>query len=125
MGLFDQLGTLLNGEGSGPLAAVSDLIEQQGGIGGLVSRFQEGGLSEIVSSWVSTGDNLPISAEQIQQVIGQGKLADIANQLGISPEEASGQLANLLPGVIDKLTPGGNLPDAAGGLLGQVKSLFD
>jgi uncharacterized protein YidB (DUF937 family) len=72
---------------------------------------------------VSTGTNLPISAQQVQAVLGSEQVQAIAAKLGISPEEASGHLAQVLPQVIDKLTPGGNVPEggALGSLLGMLQ----
>jgi uncharacterized protein YidB (DUF937 family) len=81
-----------------------------GGIAGLVSAFQEKGLGEVAASWVGTGANLPVSAPQIQSVLGDGPLAGIASKLG---GNAGGQLASLLPQVIDKLTPGGEVEEGA------------
>jgi uncharacterized protein YidB (DUF937 family) len=97
---------------------------QPGGLGGLVQSFQQGGLGEVVNSWVSTGQNLPVSAEQLQSVLGGGQLQNIAAQLGVSPEQASGSLADLLPQVVDKLTPNGQLPEGGGDLLAQGMDLL-
>jgi len=124
MGLFDSVvGALAGGQsgGNSPLLnVVMQLINnpQTGGLGGLVQSFQQGGLGNIVNSWVSTGQNLPISAEQIQAVLGGGKLQDIAAQLGVSTEQASGGLADLLPQLVDKLTPNGQVPEG-GDLMAQ------
>ncbi|MBT9519438.1 MAG: DUF937 domain-containing protein [Dechloromonas sp.] len=124
MGLFDSVvGALAGGQsgGNSPLLnVVMQLINnpQTGGLGGLVQSFQQGGLGTIVNSWVSTGQNLPISAEQIQAVLGGGKLQEIAAQLGVSTEQASGGLADLLPQLVDKLTPNGQVPEG-GDLLAQ------
>jgi uncharacterized protein YidB (DUF937 family) len=63
-----------------------------------------------VASWVGTGQNLPVSAEQIQAVLGSGQLGQIASQLGLNESQAAGGLADLLPQVIDSLTPNGQLP---------------
>lgn len=120
MGLLDQLGQAAAGMmGSGndqnPLMqAVVGLLGQQsavGGLGGLIQAFQKNGLGEIVNSWVSTGKNLPISPEQIQQGLGNDLLKQLASQVGLSQEATGSQLANLLPGLVDKLTPDGKLPD--------------
>lgn len=120
MGLLDQLGQAAAGmmgqaKDQNPLMqAVVGLLGQQsaiGGLGGLIQAFQKNGLGEIVNSWVSTGKNLPISPEQIQQALGSDLLKQLASQVGLSPEATGGQLANLLPGLIDKLTPEGKLPD--------------
>lgn len=124
MGLFDSVvGALAGGQSGGDsplLNVVMQLINnpQTGGLGGLVESFQQGGLGDIVNSWVSTGQNLPISAEQIQAVLGGGKLQEIAAQLGVSTEQASGGLADLLPQLVDKLTPNGQVPEG-GDLLAQ------
>ncbi|MGZ8394672.1 MAG: YidB family protein [Nitrospira sp.] len=119
MGLFDQLGQAAAGMmGSGnqnPLmqAAIGLLGQTSavGGLAGLIQAFQKNGMGEIVNSWVGTGKNLPISPAQVQQGLGGDLLKQLAAQAGLSSEAASGQLANLLPGLIDKLTPDGKLPD--------------
>ncbi len=123
MGLFDSVvGALAGGQsgnGNQLLDVVMQLINSQpGGLAGLVQSFQQGGLGEIVNSWVLTGQNLPVSAEQLQSVLGGGKLQDLAAQLGMSPEQAAGGLADLLPQVVDNLTPNGQLPEG-GDLLAQ------
>ncbi|MFH1658918.1 MAG: YidB family protein [Pseudomonadota bacterium] len=124
MGLLDSVvGALAGGQSGGEsplLNVVMQLINnpQTGGLGGLVQSFQQGGLGSIVNSWVSTGQNLPISAEQIQAVLGGGQLQNIAAQLGMSTEQASGGLADLLPQLVDKLTPNGQVPEG-GDLLAQ------
>ena len=121
MGLFDQLGQAAAGmlgqtEGNNPLMqALVGLLGQNshvGGLSGLIQAFQKNGLNDIVNSWVGTGKNLPISPEQIQQGLGGDLLKQLAAQAGLSTEAAGGQLASLLPGLIDKLTPGGKVPDS-------------
>jgi uncharacterized protein YidB (DUF937 family) len=121
MGLFDQLGQAAAGmlgqtSNQNPLLqAVVGLLAQNssvGGLGGLIQSFQKNGLGDIVNSWVSTGKNLPISPEQIQQGLGGDLLKQLAAQAGIGTEAAGGQLADLLPGLIDKLTPDGKMPDS-------------
>jgi len=129
MGLFDQVvGALAGGETGGQgglLQTVMQLINDPkiGGLQGLVQSFQQGGLGEIVNSWVSTGQNLPISAEQIQSVLGGSSLQDMAAQLGMSPEQASGNLADMLPQLVDSMTPNGQLPEG-GDLLAQGMDLL-
>lgn len=121
MGLFDQVvgavmsGHATEGAASPLLAGIMQLVNdpQTGGLAGLVQAFQNGGLGDVVKSWVSTGQNLPISAEQIQSVLGSsGILQNLASQFGLSSEQVSGQLAELLPQVVDKLTPNGAIPDS-------------
>lgn len=94
-----------------------------GGIEGLVKTFQSGGLGEIVNSWVGTGQNLPVSAEQVQSALGSEQLAAVACQLGVSPAQAGGQLAELLPQVVDLLTPNGQIPQD-GDLMAQGLALL-
>ncbi|MGH7233173.1 MAG: YidB family protein [Nitrospiraceae bacterium] len=132
MGMFDQLagqvGTMLGGSEGGQAAlmkAVLQMLSQgdsSAGLAGLVKGFQANGLGDIVSSWVSTGPNLPISAQQLQQGLGMQQIQQFAAKAGLSPDAASGQLANLLPGLVDKLTPEGKIPDAGG--LEQVFNLL-
>ncbi|KAF0814771.1 hypothetical protein IGB42_00826 [Andreprevotia sp. IGB-42] len=129
MSLLDQLGGLFGqGDGQeGVAGSLSQLLEQQGGLSGLISKFQQGGLGEVAQSWISSGQNLPISAEQIQSVLGSDAVTSIARKLGIDPAQAADQLSGVLPQLVDGLTPGGELPaDDAGiaGVLGSVKSLF-
>lgn len=83
---------------------------QVGGLSGLIEKFSQGGLAEQVTSWVSKGENLPISAEQLQAVLGSSFVQDIAAKLGINTADVAGSLAGLLPQVIDKLTPDGEVP---------------
>lgn len=130
MGLLDQLagqvlGSLAGGaQGGGQsplLQLVLNLIQNsEGGLGGLLSKFNQAGLGDQVASWVGTGQNLPVSAGQLGQVLGgAGGLGDMAAQLGLPQEQLAGQLAQLLPQVIDGLTPNGQLPAEGSDLLGQ------
>jgi uncharacterized protein YidB (DUF937 family) len=99
-----------------------------GGLAGLVDKFHQGGLGNIVNSWVSSGQNLPISADQITHVLGSGTIGQLAQQLGLGHGDVAGQLSQLLPQVVDKLTPGGQLPPVGqdGGLggLGDLGNLL-
>lgn len=123
MGLLDSVvGSLAAGNtqgGNGLLDVVMQLIQSQpGGLAGLVQSLQQGGLAEVVNSWVSTGQNMPVSAEHLASALGGDRMQNIAAQLGVSPEQASGSLADLLPQVVDQLTPNGQLPEG-GDLLTQ------
>jgi uncharacterized protein YidB (DUF937 family) len=120
MGLLDEIVSKVSsmlgrdeGEQSGLLEGVLQMLDSKGsgGLGGLVQSFQEKGLGDIISSWIGTGENQPISADQIQQVLGSDVIQNIAAKAGIAPEEMSGKLAEFLPGVIDKLTPDGTVPE--------------
>jgi len=129
MGLLDSvLGSLSqggSGAGGNPLLeTVLSMVNNPdtGGLAGLLQKFQEHGLGNVADSWVSTGKNLPISGDQIQEALGSGALGDIASKLGLSTGDVSSQLADLLPGVVDKLTPNGQVPDmgSLGDLLGSL-----
>ena len=116
MGLLDSLenqalGNLL-GNSSNPLATgLLHMIQNQpGGLQGLVQAFQEKGLGGLASSWVSTGENLPINSDQIHQVLGSEQVQALAAKAGISPESAGAAIAQLLPTIVDKLTPNGQVP---------------
>lgn len=130
MGLFDSiagqvagaLGGNSEGQQPGMMQAVMGLINQNGGLQGLIGTFQEKGLGEVVSSWVGTGQNLPISGEQLASVLGNEQVQALAQKMGISPEALSGQLSNVLPQVVDQATPGGTLPEDGG--LGALTGLF-
>lgn len=99
MGLLDQSGT----DGAGG-----------GGLAGLVQSFQQGGLAHVVQSWIGTGENLPISADQLQSVLGSEKVAQLAQQFGVDPSQAAQQLSQVLPGLINHLTPQGEVPKDGG-----------
>lgn len=139
MGLLDQLagqvlGGMAGGQGGGQnmqgmlLQLVMGMIQNQpGGLGGLLGKFQQAGLAEQANSWVSTGQNLPISDNQLENVLGASEIDAIASRLGISHGDASGALANLLPGVIDQLTPQGRVTEGdalQGGIAALAKSFL-
>mgnify|MGYP000913349522 CR=1 FL=1 len=105
------------------------LLQQHGGVGGLVDAFTKGGLGQAASSWVSTGANQTVTASQVTQVLGSGQIGQIAAQLGLDHGQASGILAQLLPQVVDHLTPNGQVPaahsmqgDLLNAALGMLKS---
>ncbi len=120
MGLLDQIagGLLKQVLSSGTaqntlLETVMSLIKDSGsgGIGGLAETLTNSGLGDEVSSWIGQGENLPISPEQILQVLGSGQIQEIADKIGVSTDEASGGLAEILPQIVDQLTPDGDVPD--------------
>ena len=114
MGLLDSIAGLAgqamsSGQGNHPLlqGVLGMLQNQEGGVAGLVQQFKDKGLGDIAASWVGTGENLPISADQLKGVLGNETLGQMASQLGVSSDQLTGQLSSLLPQVIDKLTPNG------------------
>ena len=126
MGLLDSLlGSLSNsGAGSGSGNEMLDMVLKlvndpaHGGLSGLVQSFQDKGLGGIVDSWVSTGQSMPISPDQLSQGLGSDKLGSLAQSLGMDQGDLSSKLSELLPNVVDKLTPGGQVPQ--GGELGDL-----
>ena len=95
------------------LQAVTGMLSNDGGhggLGGLVAKFQGAGLGDAMSSWIGGGPNQPVSGEQVSSALGSGTIADIAVKLGVSPGEAADQLSQMLPNIINHLTPGGEAP---------------
>ncbi len=133
MGLLDSiLGSVMGGaQGQGSVQgalmnAVMQIVANKagggaggslgglGGLGGLVGALTQGGLGDAASSWVGKGENLPVSADQIQSALGSGAgggiLAQLAQSAGLSQGDAASGLSQLLPGLVDKLTPDGQIP---------------
>ena len=108
----------------------AQLLQQHGGVAGLINSFNQAGLGHVVSSWVGTGQNQAISPGQVSQVLGSGQIGQIASQLGLNTSQASGILAQLLPHVVDHMTPNGQVPagdhasqgDLLNAALGMLKS---
>ena len=115
MGLMDDmagkaLSSMLGGSSNPMAATVMQLINSHpGGLPALIQAFHEKGLGEIASSWVSSGQNLPISADQIHQVLGSSLVQQLAAHAGISPQDAGSKLAEFLPMIVDHLTPQGKV----------------
>ena len=132
MGLLDGLvGNVLGGMlGSGGmqqnpmLKAALQLLQQNGGIGGVLDKFRQGGFADHADSWQSTGQNMPISGSALQEVLGSGAIGQIAQQLGMSHGDAAGSLAQVLPQIIDKFTPDGQLPDNHNDMVAQALALL-
>jgi uncharacterized protein YidB (DUF937 family) len=116
MGMFDNLeGKALNsvlGGSSNPLAQeLLQLINNHpGGLAGLIQTFHQKGLGDQVNSWVGTGQNQPISPEQVHNALGSDTVQQLADKAGVSTETASSSLSQLLPMLVDKFTPNGQVP---------------
>jgi uncharacterized protein YidB (DUF937 family) len=143
-GLAGALGGMLGGQGggSGGMGALGNVLgglmggaqqapagNMAGGLGGLLEAFTKNGMGAQADSWQSTGANLPINADQLNQVLGSlggdaGGLGDILGQLaghaGVSREEAAGHLTEILPNIVDQLTPNGQIADTSGMDLGSI-----
>ena len=108
MSLLDGLlGGVIGGEMA---TVVNSFIQQHGGIQGMVAQFEKQGLGPTVQSWVGSGANQPISADQVHQVFGSGTIAQLAAKAGMNPQDLAQKLSQILPGAIDKLTPEGRVP---------------
>jgi uncharacterized protein YidB (DUF937 family) len=102
-------------QGGGAAGGAGGAAGGMGGLIGLVEKFHQGGLGEIASSWVGTGQNLPVSPDQLGGVLGHDTVSAMAGKLGLDHGDLLGQLSHLLPQVVDKLTPNGQLPQAGSG----------
>lgn len=121
MGLLDDVLAMAGatgaqqGQHASALGAIMSLVNspQVGGLAGLQNMFQQGGLGNIIGSWIGTGQNLPVSASQLQSVLHGGALQQAAQQAGMDPSQLTGMMSSLLPHLVDKLTPNGQMPDAS------------
>lgn len=107
MGLLD--GLLGGAVGAGVVTALTSLIQQHGGVQGVAAQLEKEGLGNTVRSWISSGPNQPISAEQVTSAFG-GVIDQIAAKTGMTPQELTQKLAQHLPAAIDHLTPNGAIP---------------
>jgi uncharacterized protein YidB (DUF937 family) len=86
------------------------VLEQNGGLTGVLDKFKASGLAQQAESWVGTGANLPVSPDQLSQVLGSANLGELASKIGLPTGTATSGLAEMLPQLIDKLTPQGQIP---------------
>ncbi len=142
MGLLDIVGGMLGGQGGAAgaggagggqaelLNMVIGMLAQggqggqgggaAGGLGALLQQFQAAGLGEQVNSWVGTGQNLPVSPEQLQGAFGADQMSQMAEKMGLSVGDLGSQMSQMLPQVVDQLTPQGRLPEGGLGDLGDL-----
>ena len=138
-GLADVLGGLLGqgqggaqAGGAGGLAALLPVVigmlanngQGGGGLGGLMEKFNQAGLGDVLGSWIGTGQNTPISGEQLGEVLGGDAMGELAAKLGMNEGDAAGELAQVLPGLIDKLTPQGAAPEDGFGDAGDLTGML-
>jgi uncharacterized protein YidB (DUF937 family) len=131
MSLNNLLGGVLNavagqgGQQNPLLQMATALLQDNGGLNGLLDKLQQGGLAEAAASWVGTGQNQAVDAGQLSTALGHEAISAIAARFGVNPAQAGAGLADLLPRVIDGLTPDGQVPanaqgDVLGALVGQL-----
>src|SRR5260370_20701089 len=112
MGIKDVTAKLGGGGGGdGGVEQLQKMVGSSGGLQGLIWKLSRSGLGQQVQSWVSTGENQPISGSQVRRAIDSRQLSAMADQAGLTPEETSDQLAKVLPAVVNQATPQGQLPD--------------
>jgi uncharacterized protein YidB (DUF937 family) len=107
------------------LQVAPQVLEQNGGLPGILSKFEHGGMADHVGSWVGTGANMPISGAQLQEILGSGSIGEIAQRLGMSHGDASSGLAQVLPNLIDKLTPTGQIPADHGDIVERARAMLE
>jgi uncharacterized protein YidB (DUF937 family) len=128
MGLLDDLTSIVGGNARTSQGVAGSLIELLGGgqggggLGSLVQSFQQAGLGHLMDSWIGTGQNLPVSGAQVQQALGP-QVQAMAAQHGMSVESVSGFISQLLPQLVDHLTPEGRLPQGREALAQSLSSL--
>ena len=96
-----------------PTTDTSDAGGVLGGLGGLVNKLQQGGLGDVVNSWVGSGQNQPVSPSQLGSALGPSIIKTVSQLTGLSEDDLTKQLSQVLPGLVDKLTPNGKLPTVA------------
>ena len=120
-GVLNQLGGQQAGGSANALMQIAlQLIQQQGGLGGLVKHLQGAGLGQQVSSWVGTGANADVDAGQLGLALSGSGLGALARQFGLSPADAGSGLAKLLPELVDHFTPNGEVPTDANDMISQL-----
>lgn len=110
------LGSLLGGSrgGTSPLTALLPVVTGMlagGGLGKIMSGLQAAGLEDKAKSWIATGENTALSADEVKQVVPAEKIAEVAQKAGVSHDDAAGLIAQALPAVVDHVTPDGHVPD--------------
>ena len=129
MGLFDSIaGTVMNkvagSSGNPMIQAGLELINQNGGPQGVLEKLRGNGLGAEVESWLGSGSNLPLSAQQVVQVFGTELVKSMAAQFSMPANDFGSKLAEYLPQAIDKLSPDGKLPGSQAELMARAISLL-
>jgi uncharacterized protein YidB (DUF937 family) len=112
MSILGNLGSLVGNfveQHGGAEAMVQQALQQAGGVQGIVGKLQQAGYGDQVQSWLGAGPNQPVTPEGIAQAIGHGKIGEMAAQYGVQPDQVSGLLAKVLPGLIDRISPNGTV----------------
>jgi uncharacterized protein YidB (DUF937 family) len=138
MGLLDGLlgqvmGGMMRGAGQAPMQGQAQnpllqialqMLQQNGGLSGVLGKMQQAGYGQQAQSWIGTGQNMPIDPGALSQIFGHGQLGQLAQQFGLSPQQASEGLADVLPQVVDQMTPQGQVPDNHSDLVQQALAML-
>jgi uncharacterized protein YidB (DUF937 family) len=115
MAIFDDvIGGVVTAVAGDKAPALNQFLQDNGGVQGLAQKFQAGEAKEVFNTWVSTGENKAIATETLTQVLGSAQVQQLAQKMGVDPQQASAFIAKALPQVIDKLTPNGTLEPPQG-----------
>jgi uncharacterized protein YidB (DUF937 family) len=115
-GLESILGSLTGGRGGGGAGALMALapmligLLQGGGLQRILNQFQQQGLGDKAQSWVGTGENEPVSPDEVRSALGDEQVHEAATQLGVSDDDAAAVLAQVLPQAVNGVTPEGHVP---------------
>ena len=121
MSMLDQLTKQVAGDGNAEkvVQKVGPLLVRVGGVDGLKQKFEQAGLGDVAQSWIGTGSNKSVSPDQVKDALGQQQVEQIANEAGVSTDEAAAGLSKVLPDAVDNVTPSGQVPST-----GDVRAQF-
>lgn len=129
MGLFDEVAGAvmgkMTGNNNGSMAQIAmEMLNQNGGLSGVLAKLNSNGLAAEAASWVSQGENLPVSPDQVVNALGSTTISDLALKFGLTPEMLSAQIAEHLPKLVDKMTPNGEVNADSNNLLSTVLGML-
>lgn len=121
-GIINQVASSVLGDKANAIKLVKGLIDSQGGISNVLAKFNAGGLGDIVSSWLGSGENKEISADNVDQIFGKDEIEKVAQQNDVEPSGASNLVAQFLPKIVDMISPNGSADEKSLG--GGVEDLL-
>ncbi|HUG57413.1 MAG TPA: YidB family protein [Candidimonas sp.] len=131
MGILDSIvssmgaGSPQAGAQASLLPALIELVKNYpGGLQGLIEKFQQGGLGDVIASWIGTGQNQPVSPDQLQSVLGDGIVGNLSEKSGLDVNTVLSSLSVMLPSLVDQATPNGSADGVGGSLLGSLSGLL-
>jgi uncharacterized protein YidB (DUF937 family) len=112
MGILDEVTAKLGGQHGqeGGIASLQKLFSSNGGLQGMTSKLTNSGLGHQVQSWIGTGENQPVSGQQVQQAMDQNDVHQMAKNAGMSDKETCDQVAKAMPEMVNQATPQGQIP---------------